>query len=75
MEGIDMKKPSANKVLATFGVLFIGVIVMLGPMFGYIVIITKHPNLIGSTIMLFAWYYFEIRKFADWCGKKYKEII
>jgi hypothetical protein len=71
---MDMKKPSANKVMATFGVLFIGLITFVGPTLVYGAVITKYPTVTGSTIMLFAWYYFEIRKFADWYGKKYKEI-
>jgi hypothetical protein len=70
-----MKKPSFNKVMATFGLLFIGLISYLVPAVVFMILINKSPLMATQMTLLICWYYFEIRKFADWCGKKYKEII
>jgi len=70
-----MKKPSANKIMATFGNIFIGLIVYIGPMVAYLFWLTNDPKNATKILFLVCWYYFEIRTFANWLGKKYKEIV
>jgi uncharacterized RDD family membrane protein YckC len=69
-----MKKPSFNKVVATFGIAIIFIIVYAAPAIGFEVLILKNPSLAITLTLVFAYYYFEIRTFANWVGKKYKEI-
>ena len=70
-----MKRPSSTKVLAFFGNLFIGIIVYLGPMVAYLLWLTNDPKNATKILFIICGYYFEIRIFANWLGKKYKENI
>jgi hypothetical protein len=69
-----MKKPSANKVIATFGVLFIAIITYALPAIIYVYLLENNLPLAKSLIFILVFYYFEIKTFADWIAKKYKEI-
>ena len=65
---------STNKVLSTFGVIFITLVVIGVPMVGFMLLIEKLPKVAIGGVPLFMFLCFGLKRLGDWVDKKYGEI-
>ena len=70
-----MKKPNFTQVMVILSILMISFISYGGPMVVFYFVFKKATfDQLFIYIPLLCWYYFELRTFVNWLGKKYKDI-